>query len=264
MSERSEDMSVTGRIAGPDDAPALVLLGSVGSTTEMWTPIMAPLAERFRVVRIDHRGHGMSPASPVGAPCTLAHLGREVIAALDDLGLGRVNLAGLSLGGMVGMWLAVHRPERIARLGLLCTSAFLPPARGWLDRAAAVRADGMSAIVSAVVARWITADLAAREENLVNELHTMVGSVDAESYAQCCEAIAAMDLRPDLGRIAAPTLVVAAAQDPATPPEHGRVIADGVPRARLEIIDAAAHVAPVEQPGPIARLLSEHLSSERD
>jgi 3-oxoadipate enol-lactonase / 4-carboxymuconolactone decarboxylase len=246
------------RIDGPRDAPPLVLLNSIGATTDMWTPVLGPLVEQFRVVRIDHRGHGASPASPAGTACSLADVAADVLAVLDGLGLGRVHLAGLSLGGMTSMWLAVHRPERVSRLALVCTSAHLPPAQGWLDRAATVRANGMRAVVDVVVARWLTPQLAERDPELSKRLRDMLCSVDAESYAQCCEAIAAMDLRADLARIAAPTLVIAGAQDPATPPAHAEAIADSISGARLELLDPAAHLATFEQPGRIAALLTEH------
>jgi 3-oxoadipate enol-lactonase/4-carboxymuconolactone decarboxylase len=246
------------RLDGREDAPPVVLLGSVGSTSEMWSPVVGPLAEQFRVVRLDHRGHGGSPASSRDQPCTLADLGADVLETLDAVGVERAHFAGLSLGGMVGMWLAVHRPSRIGRLSLLSTSAYLPPAESWLDRAATVRAHGMSAIAEAVVARWPTASLAARDPDLVASLRAMVCGIDAESYAQCCEAIAAMDLRADLARIAACTLVIAGAQDPATPPAHAETIANGIPGALVEVLDEAAHLPTYEQPARIAALLLDH------
>jgi 3-oxoadipate enol-lactonase / 4-carboxymuconolactone decarboxylase len=249
-------MTLRWRTDGPQGAPTLVLLHSIGTTNDMWTPCLGALAEQFRVVRIEARGHGDSPASPHGAQT--ADLGADVVAVLDELGLGRVHLAGLSLGGMTAMWLAIHHPERVGRLALLCTSAYLPPAQRWLDRAATVRADGMDAIADAVVAGWITPPLAARDLALVARLRGMLTSVDAESYAQCCEAIAGLDLRADLARIAAPTLVVAGADDPAIPPPHSRALADAIADARLEIITPAAHVATYEQPGRIAALLVDH------
>ena len=246
---------------GPDDAPTLVLLSSVGSSTQMWQPCVGPLAERFRAVRIDTRGHGRSAAAPAGLPCSMADLSRDVLGVLDRLGAARVHLAGLSLGGMIAMWLAVHHPERVCRLALLCTSAHLPPAQGWTDRAATVRAAGMAAIADAVLARWTTPGLAARDPVLVAGLRAMFIATDAESYAQCCEAIGAMDQRADLGRIDAPTLVIGGAQDPATPPEHQRLIATGVPGARLELLDPAAHLATVERPDAVAALLLNHLGT---
>jgi 3-oxoadipate enol-lactonase/4-carboxymuconolactone decarboxylase len=159
---------------------------------------------------------------------------------------------------MVGMWLAAHRPERIARLALLCTSSFLPPASGWHERASTVRAQGTIAIADPIVARWVTPALAARDRQLVDGLRAMIGSIDAESYAQCCEAIATMDLRDDLARIAAPTLVIAGAEDPAIPREHADLIAAGVTGGRLEILNQAAHLPSYEQSGKVAALLQDH------
>lgn len=246
------------RTDGPDDAPPLVLLNSVGTTTAMWTPCLAPLREHFRVIRIDTRGHGQSPAAPTGSGHRIADLAAEVAATLDHLGVDRCHLAGLSLGGMLGMWLAVHQPERIQRLALLATSARLGPAEFWMQRASAVRGAGMSSIAESIVARWITPDRAARDAELLGALRAMVESTDAESYAQCCEAIAEMDQRADLPRIAAPTVVIGAARDVATPPEHQREIADHIPGARLAIVDDAAHLITYEQPGRVAALLLEH------
>jgi 3-oxoadipate enol-lactonase/4-carboxymuconolactone decarboxylase len=251
-------MTLAWRIDGSDDAPPLVLLNSVGSTTEMWTPVVGPLAEHYRVIRIDYRGHGASAPSASGTTCTIADIGADVLAVLDELELERVHLAGVSFGGMAGMWLAIHHPDRIARLALLCTSAYLTPPQAWLDRAATVRTDGMSALAAPVTARWVTSDLAARDPELADRLRAMLSSIDAESYAQCCEAIATMDLRVDLGRIAAATLVVAGAQDLAIPPVHAELIAAGIGNAQLEVLDPAAHLATFEQPARIAALLLEH------
>jgi 3-oxoadipate enol-lactonase / 4-carboxymuconolactone decarboxylase len=247
------------RVDGPAGAPYLVLLNSVGSATPMWEPCVAPLAEHFQLVRVDARGHGESPPAPAPGRTTIADLGADVLGVLDALGADRVHLAGLSLGGMTGMWLAVHHPARIARLGLLCTSAYLPPASNWTDRASAVRAAGsLEPIADAVLGRWTTPGLAARDPELVAGLRAMLTGVHAESYAQCCEAIAAMDQRADLPRIASPTLVIGAHQDPATPPDHQREIAAGIPGARLELLDDCAHIATVEQPGRVAALLLDH------
>jgi 3-oxoadipate enol-lactonase / 4-carboxymuconolactone decarboxylase len=247
------------RSDGPPDSPPLVLLNSLGTTTEMWTPVLAPLAERFRVIRMDTRGHGASPAAMPGESCTIADLGEDVLAVLDEIGVGRASFAGLSLGGMTAMWLAIHRPERVGRLAVLCTSAHMPPASAWDERIAAIRAGGMAAVAHIPATSWLTAELAARDPDLVARLQAMLSSTDAESYAQCCAAIGSLDLRTDLGRIAAPTLVIAGADDPAAPPtQHGALIADAVPGARLVVLDRAAHLATFEQPGVIAQLLLGH------
>lgn len=243
---------------GPAKGPVLLLGTSLGTTTAMWGPQLPALAERFRVIAVDHRGHGGSGVVPGAA--TIDDLGADVLALLDRLGVDRFSWTGLSLGGMVGMWLATRRPERVERLALVCTAAHLPPAQAWLDRAATVRRDGgTSAIADAVVARWFTPGFAGRERAVVDAHRAMLLATPAEGYAACCQAIAAMDLRPDLPAAMAPTLVVAGADDPATPPSFAEEIAGGIPHARLEVVPAAAHLANVEQPDLVTKLLVDHL-----
>ncbi|MGV9770905.1 3-oxoadipate enol-lactonase [Streptosporangium sp. NPDC003464] len=241
-------------IDGPVTAPPVVLSGSLGTTLEMWEPQMEALARHFRIIRHDHRGHGRSPA---GGRCSIADLGGDLLELLDRLELPRVSFAGLSLGGMVGMWLAAHAPERIHRLALLCTSAKLNTPEFWAERADAARTGGTASIADAVAARWFTPGYAGREPYI-----EMLGGVSAEGYAACCEAIGAMDLRPDLAAIRAPTLVLAGADDPATPPEHGERIAAGIPGARLVVLPGAAHLASVERPGEVSRELIGHFLGE--
>lgn len=238
-------------VDGRPEAPTLLLGPSLGSTAAMWSPQLPALSQHLRVVRFDHRGHGGSPVPP--GPYTVDDLGHDVLALMDHLGLDRAHYAGLSLGGMVGMWLAAHAPERVDRLALLCTAAHLPPAQGWLDRAAAVRAGGMAAVADAVVARWFTAGFTD-----VATYRQMLLATPVAGYAACCEAIAAMDLRPVLGAIRAPTLVIAGAQDPATPPELGRQIAAAVPGARFVEVADVAHLANVERADAVTRLLVSH------
>ncbi|MEU4552079.1 3-oxoadipate enol-lactonase [Micromonospora violae] len=248
-------------VDGPPAAPVLVLGSSLGTAAAMWEPQVPALAQRFRVIRYDHLGHGGSAVPP--GPYTLDLLGRELLRTLDDLDVPWVHYAGLSLGGMVGMWLAAHAPDRVRRLALLCTSASLGPAEQWRARAATVRAEGLPAIADAVVARWFTPAFAAARPAVVAAHRAMLTANPPAGYAACCEAIATMDLRPDLGRITAPTLVIAGADDPATPVAHAREIVGRVPRARLAVLDAAAHLANVEQPEQVCRLLLRHVDEER-
>jgi 3-oxoadipate enol-lactonase len=182
-----------------------------------------------------------------------------VLALLDSLGVERAAYCGISLGGMIGMWLAAHRPDRISALGLVCTSAYLPPADGWRTRAAQVRRAGMASITTAVLDRWFTPGLSSRASDVIGRFSAEFERTDPVGYAGCCEAIAAMDLRPELPAITAPTLVLAGADDPATPPAHGAAIAELVAGARLEVIPAAAHLAAVEAPGLVTAALLAHL-----
>jgi 3-oxoadipate enol-lactonase len=243
---------VDGPADGRQEAPVLLLGGSLGSTVEMWLPQVPRLSRRMRVVRFDHRGHGGSPVPP--GPYTVAELGRDVLELLDHLGVQRAHYAGLSLGGMVGMWLAAYAPQRVDRLALLSTAAYLPPAQGWLDRAGAVRAGGMAAVAGTVVQRWFTGAFGDRDR-----YETMLRSIPADGYTACCHAIAALDLRPALPSIRAATLVIAGAQDPATPPALSREIVAGIPDARLAIVEDAAHLSNVEQPEQVTALLTEFL-----
>ena len=245
-------------ILGPLDAPALLMGGSLGTTLQMWDGQL-PLAAELRVVRFDHRGHGRSPVPP--GPYEIADLGADVLELMDELGLERASYCGLSIGGMVGMWLAVHAPGRIDRLLLICTSAHIPPARMWRERAATVlEARTVEAIADGVLARWLTPEFAARHPDVQASLRSMLAGTSHQGYASCCGAIERMDLRGELSRIAAPTLVVSGSDDPSTPVEHQRVIAESIRGARHETVGPAAHLAAIEQAEAVNRLIMEHLT----
>lgn len=244
-------------IEGPPDAPPLLLVNSLGSTLAMWEPQMDELAARLRVVRFDLRGHGRSPVPP--GPYSLDDLGADALALLDRLGIGRAHVAGVSLGGMIGMWLGVHAPERVDRLVLCCTSARLGPPSMWVDRARLVRAEGTGAVADAVVARWVSPTWAADHPEEFRRLREMVAATPAEGYAGCCDAIQVMDQEADLERIVAPTLVIAGADDPSTPPDHAARIAAGIPGARMAVIPAAMHLANIERPDEVTGRILDHL-----
>jgi 3-oxoadipate enol-lactonase len=235
-----------------------VLVGSLGTTVEMWEPQVAGLSDRLRLIPIDLRGHGGS--SPPAGPYAIEELAGDVLMTLDRLGLERVSFCGLSLGGMVGIWLAAHAPARIGRLVLICTAAHLPPAVVWEKRAAIVRAAGSPEVLAdAVVEAWFTRAWAAAHAEAVAGYRRMVAGTPAEGYAGGCEAIAGVDLRSGLADVEAPTLVIAGTHDRAAPPEHGREIAEGIAGARLEVLDAA-HLASVERAEEVNDLIAAHLA----
>src|SRR5438093_9027704 len=231
------------RFDGPIGAPPLVLSNSLGTNLGMWDGQMPALVERFRVLRYDSRGHGQSAAPP--GPYRIEELGRDLIALLDALDIPRVRFCGLSKGGMVGMWLASNAPERVERLVLCNTSAHLPGRELWNARIEAVRATGMAAVAPQVLERWFTAGFRARASEAVEEVRQMPLTTPAEGYAACCAAIRDMDQRVTIASARAPTLVVGGSRDPATPPEHGRAIADRIRGARV-IELPAAHLSNVE------------------
>jgi 3-oxoadipate enol-lactonase len=249
------------RFDGPEGAPVLVLSNSLGTTLEMWDELVPALAERFRVLRYDTRGHGRSPVAP--GPYSIDDLGRDAVALLDRLGLERVSFGGVSLGGMTGMWLAARAPERIDRLAVCCSSPHMPPPEMWTERADAVRSRGMAALADATLGRWFTPAASERRPGAVERVRRGLLCIAPEGYAGCCEAIREMDLRPALRSIRAPTLVIAAEDDPSTPPErHGRVIAESVPGARLVVLGEGRHLVAVERPDEVAPLLLDHLVAE--
>jgi 3-oxoadipate enol-lactonase len=247
-------------VDGPQDAPVLVLSSSLGTTHAMWEPQVAALRERFRLVRYDRRGHGASPVPP--GPYSMADLGGDVLALLDHLGIERAHFAGLSIGGMVGIWLGAHAPERIDRLALLCTTAAFEDPAAWADRAALVREAGSpEPLADVTLGRWFTDGFREQHPEVVAALRAGLLATPAEGYAGCCEAIGAMDQRADLGRIGAPTLVIAGDEDPSTPPAMLRAIAEAIPGARYEELAPARHIANVEQAERVTALFADHFDT---
>jgi 3-oxoadipate enol-lactonase len=243
---------------GPHDAEVIVFAGSLGTTRQMWKPQVDALSESYRTIAYDQLGHGRSPV-PDG-PYSIAQLGEAALDLFDHLELTSVSFVGLSIGGMVGQWLAANAPERIDRLVLLCTSAHLPPPEPWHDRArTVVEAGTTEAIADAVVARWLTPGFAAEHPERALGLRTMLVGQPPKGYAACCEAIAAMDQRAL--RISTPTLVIGGAQDLAIPNDHQRFLADNINNARLEILSPGAHVVSIERADDVNRLIREHLEA---
>jgi 3-oxoadipate enol-lactonase len=248
------------RVDGPGGAPPLLLGNSLGTALEMWDGVVAQLDGAVRAVRFDHRGQGASPEPP--APYAIADLGADVLALMDELGIGRACYCGVSIGGMVGLWLAAHAPERIDRLVVCCSSAHLTNPDAWAQRAATVRAAGSTApIADAVAGRWLTPGFAAEHPEMLAALRDMLRASPPAGYAACCDMLAQLDLRAELGLVRAPTLVIGGAGDEAIPPAHQRAIADGITGARLELLDPAAHIPMAERPDAVAALIREHLEA---
>jgi 3-oxoadipate enol-lactonase len=250
--------AVSYTVDGAADTPVVVLSNSLGATRGMWDPQVPGLAERYRVVTYDTRGHGNSPAPP--GPYTLDDLVDDLVALLDEVGAQRAHVAGLSLGGMTAMRLAAREPQRVDRLALLCTSA-KPDPQPFLDRAAAVRSGGTAPLAPTVASRWLTPPYAAEHPDLVAKLESMIATSDDDGYAACCEVVAGLDLREDCARITAPTLVVSGRDDPALPPEHQQLIADAIPGAELLTVSPGAHLANLEQPLRVTGALLGHFDA---
>jgi 3-oxoadipate enol-lactonase len=231
------------RFDGKVSAPVLVLAHSLGADLTMWDAQAAALSRSFRVLRYDTRGHGRSAVVP-GA-CDIAALAHDTLGLLDRLEISRAHFCGLSLGGMVGIWLAAHAPERIDRLVLANTAALLGPRENWDARIAAVRAGGMAAIADTVIARWFTPEFSRREPPTIAPVRAAILATPPEGYAACAAAVRDMDQRGSLAAIRAPTLVIAGTHDPATPPALCRQLADAIPGASYTELPAA-HLSNVE------------------
>ncbi len=246
------------RLDGPGDAPVLLLSNSLGTAMGMWDLQLSAFASRFRVLRYDSRGHGDSDA-PAG-PYTIERLGQDALDLLDALGIDRAHVCGVSKGGMVGMWLGTRAPDRVGRLALCNTSARMEPASAWDGRIRAVREGGMAAVTDAVLARWFTPAFREARADRVEPVRRMLLATPSEGYAACCAAIRDMDQRETIRAIRAPTLVVVGAHDPSTPPEHGRLVADRIPGARLVTLPAA-HLSNIEAASAYNEAVLDFLSA---
>jgi 3-oxoadipate enol-lactonase len=242
---------------GPAGAPVLVLGPSLGTDVGLFDAQVDAFAGRHRVIRYDLRGHGGSEVVP--GPCTIADLAADVLALLDDLGVGRFSYAGVSIGGAIGQQLALTVPDRVGELALIATAAQFADPPSWAVRAQQVREQGTELLVPSRTGTWFTAEFAAREPAEAERLLAMLRSTPAEGYAACCEAIGVFDVRDRLGEISAPTLAIAGAEDPATTGEMMRELAEGIPGAQFVVIPGAAHLPNATDPDAVNAALREHL-----
>jgi 3-oxoadipate enol-lactonase len=231
------------RLDGPSDAPVLVLSNSLGTSLAMWDAQMPALTARFRVLRYDSRGHGASAVTP--GPYSIEQLARDVLRLLDGLKIERVHFCGLSMGGMVGMWLGVHAVARIDRLVLCNTSPKIGPPEMWNTRIDAVCKRGVLSIAEAVLGRWFTAAFRERSPGEVARMRAMLTSTPVEGYVASCAAVRDMDQWDSIVAIRRPTLVISGTHDAATPAADGRRMAEVISGARYIELDAA-HISNIE------------------
>lgn len=235
-------------VDGPSDAPALVLLHAIATSSQLWLPQLGPWSARWRVVRIDLPGHGASPP-PSGSP-TLAEYADQVREVLDALEIGRAALVGLSLGGMVVQAFALACPQRVAALVLAHTSAYTHAAVSelWARRLAQFEQFGLAGQVTPTLERWFTRAFAEASPLTLEWIAGQIRATSPAGYAAAIRAIQQLDHRDRLGQIAAPTLVLAGEADSAVPPATASALAGAIAGARLVVLPDTAHLGNVQQP----------------
>jgi 3-oxoadipate enol-lactonase / 4-carboxymuconolactone decarboxylase len=235
-----------------------MLCNSLGTTASMWEAQMPRLLDRFCVVRWELPGHG---GAPVDTEVDLPILGEALLALLDQLGAARASLCGVSLGGMVAMWLASHHPDRVDRLVLASTAPYLPAATEWLEQAALVRqSDSVGVLAPILLERWFAPAYLTTHGEVAERVGTELDALNPEGYARCCELMAGMDQRADLVRIKAPTLVIAGANDPVTTPSIAFELHQAISGSSLAVLPKAAHLINLEQPDLFGDLVLRHLT----
>lgn len=247
------------RLEGAAERPPLLLLNSIGTDLSSWDRAMPYLLRDFRVLRMDARGHGASDAPP--GDYRMIDLADDVAAVMDAAGLAEAAVAGVSLGGMVAMVLALDHPERVSSLALICTSAEMDRA-AWEDRIAAVRSGGTQAIADLALGRFLSPAFAKTHPQIADTLRGGLIAMSDDGYAGCGAAIRDMALIGRIAAISVPALVVAGRRDVSTPaPDHGARIAERIPGALLELLDCA-HLAQIEAPAELAAALRTFLLPE--
>jgi 3-oxoadipate enol-lactonase/4-carboxymuconolactone decarboxylase len=245
----------------------LVLGPSLGTTISLWNPAVAALTasggrRATRILRFDLPGHGVSPVAT--EPFTMAELADAVLRLVDEAGGGRFHYAGVSLGGAIGIELALRHPERVLSLAIFNSDARIGSPQTWTDRAAQVTAQGTSSLIGATPARWFAADFIAREPAVASGILSDLSETDDASYAFCCGALGGFDRSADVGAIALPTIAVSGSGDPVTTPDAVEHLARAIPGARYVEIPNASHLAAVEKPAEAAAILADLLASAGD
>lgn len=232
-------------LSGAPDAPVLVFSNSLGTTLSLWSAQEEALRPHFRILRYDTRGHGASVHGP--GPYTLEQLGNDVLALTAALDIERFHFCGISMGGLIGQWLGIHAADRVQRLVLCNTAAKIGTAQAWQERAALVRREGMEPVAATTASRWFTQAYVEQHPEKVTPWIDSLRGTDPEGYAACCEALSQADLREDIRRITAPTLVLTGSDDPVTTPADADFIAARVHGAqRVDL--PASHLSNLEAP----------------
>jgi 3-oxoadipate enol-lactonase len=250
------------RVDGPSGRPAVVFSNSLGTDHRLWDRQMPAVEDRFRVVRYEACGHGVS--DPPRGPMTIERLGLDVIALLDHLAIDRAVVCGCSLGGVIALWLSANHPERVAGAALANTGAKVGTDESWNARIAAVRAGGTAAVRDQVVGRFLTPEFRARAPETTARISEMLEATNPDGYIAACEALRGADLRAAARTVRVPVMIVASERDQSTPPELARDLHASIVGSELGRIPDAAHLSNVEQPAAFNAALVRFLAATED
>lgn len=231
------DLRIHYELTGLGEGPVLMLAHAIGSNLRMWEKVLPSFEKSYRVLRYDMRGHGESSVPP--PPYSIEQLGGDALFLLDSLGIDRVSLCGLSLGGLVAMWIGIHSPQRLSKIVLANTAARIGTCEGWEERIKTVHASGMEPVALASPARWFTRAYREQNPEEMDWMRTMIAGTDPAGYAGCCAALRDTDLRGRLGAIQTPCLVIAGAHDPSTTASEGRTIQSALQDGKYVELDAS-------------------------
>jgi 3-oxoadipate enol-lactonase len=241
----SDAVHLAYRIDGPDDAPTIVMVNSLGTNLHMWDPQVAVLSNNFRIIRYDSRGHGASDVPP--GPYTVERLGRDLLELLDTLRIERAHVCGLSLGGMIALWLTANHPDRVAHAVFANTAARIGNMEMWNARIDAVRTGGMEAIRDAILARFLSEKYRLGHPEVVQQISETLVAINPNGYISACEALLEEDLHHVLSSIHSPSLILVGALDVATPPSQSQELHSAIAGSQLVIFPETAHLSNVEQ-----------------
>ena len=248
----SNDAEINYQTFGDANKPAIVFSNSLGTKYSMWQPQIDALQNDFFVICYDTRGHGASSA-PQG-PYTMEQLGQDVSNLLDHLNVKKASFCGISMGGLTGQWLAIHKPEYFNHVIVCNTAAKVGQEQAWNERAALVREQGLQPIAATAASRWFTERFIQSQAAVVESLSNDLAAGSAEGYASCCEALAKADLREELKNIQVPVLVIAGQQDPVTTVVDGQFMVDRIPNSQLFEINAS-HISNIECPNEFTQAI---------
>lgn len=256
---KANGLDVAYRFDGPEDGHVVLMANSLMSNYTMWDWNVPALADRYRVLRYDKRGHGGSQTTP--GPYSIAQLADDAVALLDALKIDKVHFIGLSMGGMIGQQLGARYPERVYSLSLCDTASEMPPRSLWEDRFAIARKDGIPGLLDGTIQRWFTAPFIQRAPEDIEKVRRMILGAEVEGYIACASAVRDMAQTTMLLKIKTPTLILTGRQDPACTVDQATVLNRMIDGSKLVLIEEAAHLSNIEQSAVFNKTIREFIDS---